>query len=66
MTTTARRFGVRRVGVRARYYSDNGEDALIMTTEPLGSPYMRTRLAEMTERYGGHRGGPRTSRPASA
>jgi ribosomal-protein-alanine N-acetyltransferase len=60
------RFGFRPVGVRARYYSDNGEDALIMTTEPLGSPYMRTRLAEMTERYGGHRGGPRTSGPASA
>ena len=31
------RFGFRPVGVRPRYYSDNGEDALIMTTEPLGS-----------------------------
>ena len=30
------RFGFRPVGVRPRYYSDNGEDALIMTTEPLG------------------------------
>ena len=29
------RFGFRPVGVRPRYYSDNGEDALIMTTEPL-------------------------------
>lgn len=46
------RFGFRPVGVRPRYYSDNGEDALIMTTEPLGSPFMRRRLAEMTDRYG--------------
>ena len=29
------RFGFRPVGVRPRYYSDNGEDALIMTTEGL-------------------------------
>ena len=29
------KFGFRPVGLRPRYYSDNGEDALIMTTEPL-------------------------------
>jgi ribosomal-protein-alanine N-acetyltransferase len=46
------RFGFRPVGVRPRYYSDNGEDALIMTTEPLGTPFMRQRLAEVAERYG--------------
>ncbi|MFN8520667.1 MAG: ribosomal protein S18-alanine N-acetyltransferase [Chloroflexota bacterium] len=46
------RFGFRPVGVRPRYYSDNGEDALIMTTEPLGSAVMRRRIAEMAERYG--------------
>ena len=39
------RFGFRPVGIRPRYYSDNGEDALIMTTEPLDSPQMRERLA---------------------
>jgi ribosomal-protein-alanine N-acetyltransferase len=49
------RFGFRPVGVRPRYYSDNGEDALIMTTEPLGSPLMRQRIAQMTERYGAYR-----------
>ncbi len=48
------RFGFRPVGVRPRYYSDNGEDALIMTTEPLGSPEMRRRLDEMAQRYGPH------------
>lgn len=50
------RFGFRPVGVRPRYYSDNGEDALIMTTEPLGSPFMGQRLAEMAERYGARPG----------
>jgi ribosomal-protein-alanine N-acetyltransferase len=34
------KFGFRPVGVRPRYYSDNGEDALIMTTEPLGEAAM--------------------------
>jgi ribosomal-protein-alanine N-acetyltransferase len=47
------RFGFRPVGVRPRYYSDNGEDALIMTTDVLGSPTMRRRVEEMTDRYGG-------------
>ncbi len=44
-------FGFRPVGVRPRYYSDNSEDALIMTTEPLGSPEMQRLLAHMTARY---------------
>jgi ribosomal-protein-alanine N-acetyltransferase len=30
------KYGFRPVGLRPRYYSDNGEDALIMTTDPLG------------------------------
>ena len=33
-------FGFRPVGVRPRYYSDNGEDALIMTTEGLDASDM--------------------------
>jgi ribosomal-protein-alanine N-acetyltransferase len=40
------KFGFRPVGIRPRYYSDNNEDALIMTTEPLASPVMTARLAE--------------------
>jgi ribosomal-protein-alanine N-acetyltransferase len=40
------RFGFRPVGLRTRYYTDNGEDALIMTTEPLASPGMTARLAD--------------------
>jgi ribosomal-protein-alanine N-acetyltransferase len=38
------KFGFKVVGVRPRYYSDNGEDALIMTTESLESDSMRDRL----------------------
>ncbi len=39
------KFGFRPVGVRPRYYSDNGEDALIMTTETLTGASMTARLA---------------------
>jgi [ribosomal protein S18]-alanine N-acetyltransferase len=45
------RFGFRPVGVRPRYYSDNGEDALIMTTEALDSPAMCTRRQRLAEQY---------------
>jgi ribosomal-protein-alanine N-acetyltransferase len=39
------KYGFRPVGIRPRYYSDNGEDALIMTTEPLDSRPMQARIA---------------------
>jgi ribosomal-protein-alanine N-acetyltransferase len=41
------KYGFRPVAIRPRYYSDNGEDALIMTTEPLTSPPMRERLERL-------------------
>ena len=41
------KYGFRPVGLRPRYYSDNGEDALIMTTEPLASADMRQRLERL-------------------
>jgi ribosomal-protein-alanine N-acetyltransferase len=41
------KYGFRPVGIRPRYYSDNQEDALIMTTEPLASPLMVERLARL-------------------
>lgn len=41
------KFGFRPVGIRPHYYSNDGEDALIMTTEALGSPAMRERLAPL-------------------
>ena len=46
------RFGFRPVGVRPRYYSDNGEDALIMTTDLLRSAQMRNRIETMADEYG--------------
>ncbi|HTG42464.1 MAG TPA: hypothetical protein VK697_12715, partial [Methylomirabilota bacterium] len=41
------KFGFRPVGVRPRYYSDDGEDALIMTTEPIAEPHFRERIARL-------------------
>jgi ribosomal-protein-alanine N-acetyltransferase len=41
------KYGFRPVGLRPRYYSDNGEDALIMTTEPLADASFRTRLERL-------------------
>ena len=41
------KYGFRPVGIRPRYYSDNQEDALIMTTEPLATPLMRDRIASL-------------------
>lgn len=41
------KFGFRPVGLRPRYYSDNGEDALIMTTDQLRNPPMRERISRL-------------------
>jgi [ribosomal protein S18]-alanine N-acetyltransferase len=43
------KYGFRPVGLRPRYYSDDNEDALIMTTEPLAEPRMRERIARLRE-----------------
>ena len=43
------KYGFRPVGIRPRYYSDNGEDALIMTTDALASAGMRDRLARLRQ-----------------
>lgn len=45
------RFGFRPLGVRPRYYSDNGEDALILTTEDLDLPDMQQLRARLASRY---------------
>jgi ribosomal-protein-alanine N-acetyltransferase len=41
------KYGFRPVGVRKGYYSDNHEDALIMTTEPINSPAYQSRLKRL-------------------
>jgi [ribosomal protein S18]-alanine N-acetyltransferase len=43
------KYGFRPVGIRPRYYSDSGEDALIMTTDALASAGMRDRLIHLRE-----------------
>lgn len=51
------KYGFRPVGVRPRYYTDNNEDALIMTTSELKSREMRARLARLAEELGARTGG---------
>lgn len=50
------KYGFEQVGVRARYYSDNHEDAVLMTTPPLRASSFRRllaqRFAELEARWG--------------
>jgi len=48
-----RSFGFRVAGRRIAYYSDDGEDALVMTTPELAGPSMRAALAAERRRAGG-------------
>jgi ribosomal-protein-alanine N-acetyltransferase len=41
------KYGFRPVGLRPHYYSDDHEDALIMTTSPLDEPAMRERIERL-------------------
>ena len=43
------KYGFRPVGIRPRYYSDDNEDALIMTTDALDQPRMADRLERLRE-----------------
>jgi ribosomal-protein-alanine N-acetyltransferase len=43
------KYGFRPVGLRPRYYSDDNEDALIMTTEPLTAATMRARIERLRD-----------------
>ena len=42
-----RKYGFKNEGVRRRYYSDNGEDALIMTTDNLTSASYQAHYQEL-------------------
>jgi ribosomal-protein-alanine N-acetyltransferase len=50
------KYGFSQVGVRARYYSDNQEDAVLMSTPPLRSSIYRRllsrRIADQRKRWG--------------
>jgi [ribosomal protein S18]-alanine N-acetyltransferase len=41
------KYGFVVAGKRSRYYTDNGEDALIMTTESIRSAFYQSRLSEL-------------------
>jgi ribosomal-protein-alanine N-acetyltransferase len=43
-------YGFYEVGLRKRYYADNHEDAVIMTTEEFESPAFQERLAALREK----------------
>ena len=45
-----RKYGFRRVGTRKGYYSDNGEDALMMATPSMVSPEYQEHLARLKSR----------------
>ncbi len=42
-----RKYGFREMGIRRRYYSDNDEDALIMSTDPIQRPDYRERFLQL-------------------
>ncbi len=42
-----RKYGLTITGTRKRYYSDNGEDAYMMSSEPLQSPACQARIARL-------------------
>lgn len=48
------KYGFQRVGVRRGYYTDNNEDAIIMTTDPLDSPAFRERFQQLKQDLASH------------
>lgn len=46
-----RKYGFAKVGVRPGYYTDNAEDAIIMTLDDLPSPEVRENLARLKEAH---------------
>lgn len=44
------KYGFRAAGTRPRYYTDNGEDALIMWTDPIHAAEYQARLRELRQR----------------
>ena len=45
------KYGFKTVGIRRRYYTDNSEDAVIMTTDKINSPGYQALLRELDARY---------------
>jgi ribosomal-protein-alanine N-acetyltransferase len=45
------KYGFEKVGIRKAYYSDNREDAAIMTTQPINTEAYRARFQTLREEY---------------
>jgi len=46
-----KKYGLAQVGLRHGYYTDNREDAVLMSTESLSSPSFREQFAQLKEDY---------------
>jgi ribosomal-protein-alanine N-acetyltransferase len=46
-----KKYGFQEVGLRRRYYSDNGENAVIMTTPPIQHDDFQTQFASLVEQH---------------
>jgi [ribosomal protein S18]-alanine N-acetyltransferase len=49
--TLYRKYDFHEMGVRKNYYTDNNEDAYVMTTDPITSPGYRTRFDDLVSRH---------------
>jgi ribosomal-protein-alanine N-acetyltransferase len=45
------KYGFKNVGIRRRYYTDNSEDAVVMTTDKLTSPVYQVKLRDLEAKY---------------
>lgn len=46
-----KKYGFQRVGLRRAYYTDNGEDALLMTTAPIDSESFHTQFEQLKRHH---------------
>jgi [ribosomal protein S18]-alanine N-acetyltransferase len=46
-----KKYGFKEVGIRRRYYSDNSEDAIIMTTEPIMSHGFGVQFQQLCDKH---------------
>lgn len=52
------KYGFREAGLRKKYYVDNGEDAIIMTTPPISTPEFAQRLQRLSREHAAKWGRP--------
>jgi ribosomal-protein-alanine N-acetyltransferase len=45
------KYGFKTVGTRRRYYTDNGEDAVIMTTDKIAAPVYQAKLRDLEAKF---------------